>query len=151
MEDSPTSGACPRCGEVGRPVPDETIRTILKPEAFRLLLAIERRFCRSPNCSVLYYGADGRVVEKCDATLRVGSKETEDPIPLCYCFGYTREDVQREVAQAGSSTIPARIASEIRAGRWQCQSKNPSGTFCLGDVLRAVRDVQDRNGQARGP
>lgn len=23
-------------------------------------------------------------------TVRVGIKETEDPIPLCYCFGYDR-------------------------------------------------------------
>ncbi len=131
--------ACPRCGAVGKVVGDETIRAILKPGHTERLLAVERRFCKTPHCAVLYYGADGRLVEKDAASVRVGVKETEDPVPLCYCFEFTRAQVRREVAETGDSTIPDRIDAEIRAGRCSCERKNPSGTCCLGEVRKAVK------------
>ncbi|HEX8908556.1 MAG TPA: hypothetical protein VF805_05105 [Anaeromyxobacteraceae bacterium] len=135
-------GACPRCGAVGKLVGDETILSILKPGLAEGLLAVERRFCRTPSCAVLYYGADGRVVEKGAASVRVGLKETEDPIPLCYCFEFTRAQVRQEVAETGDSTIPDRIGAEIRAGRCACERMNPSGACCLGDVRRAVEEAK---------
>ncbi len=131
--------ACPRCGQVGRVVGDETILAILKPGHADGLLAVERRFCRTPSCAVLYYGADGRIVEKGAASVRVGVKETEDPVPLCYCFGFSRADVRRDVAERGDSDIPARIAAEVRAKRCSCEVKNPSGACCLGEVNQAVK------------
>lgn len=134
--------ACPRCGVVGRVVADETIQAILKPGHADGLLAVERCFCRTPSCPVLYYGADGRVVEKGASSVRIGVKETEDPIPLCYCFEFTRADVRREVAETGDSTIPDRIDAEIRAGRCACERRNPSGACCLGEVRRSVRDAK---------
>lgn len=121
---------------------EETLRAILKPEHAAGLLAGERRFCGTPHCPVLYYGADGRVVEKGAAAIRVGVKETEDPIPLCYCFGFTRADVRREMAETGDSSIPDRIEAEVRAGRCACERKNPSGACCLGEVRNAVREAR---------
>ena len=134
---------CPDCAEVGRVVADETIRAILKRGAATPLLALQRRFCKTRTCKVLYYGADGRFVEKDAAVVRIGVKETEDPIPLCYCFNFSRADVRREVTQTGSSSIPARIAAEVKAGRCACEVKNPSGTCCLGEVNKAVRDAKE--------
>jgi hypothetical protein len=135
--------ACPRCGAVGQVVSDETILAILKPGQADPLLAVERRFCRTRSCDVLYYGADGRWAEKSLARVRVGVKETEDPVPLCYCFGFSRADVRRQVAERGDSDIPARITAEVSAGRCSCEVKNPAGTCCLGDVHRAVRDEME--------
>ncbi len=132
--------ACPRCGQVGRVVADETIQAILKPGHADGLLVVERRFCKTPGCAVLYYGADGCVVEKGAASVRVGVKETDDPVPLCYCFGFSRADVRRQMAERGGSDIPARITAEVRAGRCSCEVKNPSGTCCLGDVNKAVEE-----------
>jgi Zinc binding domain len=134
---------------VGRVVADETIQAILKPGHAEGLLAVERRFCRTPSCAVLYYGADERIVEKGAASVRVGVKETEDPVPLCYCFGFTRADVRREVAETGASTIPDRVDAEIRAGRCACERKNPSGACCLGEVRRAVKEATAANATAR--
>lgn len=137
-----TGSACPACGAIGRVVADETLRALLKQAAATSLLAVERRFCRTPSCDVLYYGADGRVVGKGEARIRVGLKEMEDPVPLCYCFSLTRADVRREVAETGKCGIPARIAAEVRAGRCGCEVKNPSGACCLGDVNKAVKDAR---------
>jgi hypothetical protein len=121
----------------------ETVQAILKPGLATSLLAVERRFCRTPSCDVLYYGADGRLVEKSAAVVRVGIKERADPAPLCYCFGFDRSDVRKEVAETGECTIPSRIAAEVRAGRCACEAKNPSGACCLGEVKKAVREAKD--------
>jgi hypothetical protein len=109
------------------------------------LLSVERRFCRTPSCEVIYYAVDGRIARKQDALVRVGLKETEDPLPLCYCFGFSRADVEREIAQTSSCTIPERIAAEVRAGRCACEIKNPSGVCCLGEVRAAVAEALLRN------
>ena len=142
---------CPRCGAVGKIVGDVTILSILKPGHAEGLLAVERRFCRTPSCTVLYYGADGSVAEKDEASVRVGLKETEDPVPLCYCFEYTRAHVRQEVAETGACTIPDRIDAEVRAGRCACEVKNPAGACCLGDVNEAVKDAREGLGRARQP
>jgi len=122
-------------------VADETILAILRPGRADALLAVERRFCATRDCAVLYYGAGGRIVEKDAASVRVGAKETEDPLPLCYCFGFSEADVRRQVEERGESNIPARIAAEVRAGRCACEVKNPSGRCCLGEVNAAVREA----------
>lgn len=139
---------CPVCGQVGRRVTDATIRAMLDPVHVERLLGLQRRFCRTPSCDVLYYGPQGLSVRKQDAHVRVGLKETEDPIPLCYCFGFSRSDVERELAQAGTCTIPEQITAQIRAGRCACEVKNPSGACCLGDVHAAVAEAMAR---ARSP
>src|SRR6266851_5607263 len=136
--------ACPRCGTVGRVVEDQTIEAILKLPQTLSLLAAGRRFCRTPSCEVVYYGDDGRVVDKHDTPIRVGLKEREDPIPLCYCFGFSAADVRREIAETGSCTIPERITAGIRAGRCSCEVMNPSGTCCLGEVNKAVEEALPR-------
>jgi hypothetical protein len=112
------------------------------------LLRVERRFCRTPSCDILYYDLEGRIARKQDARVRVGVKETQEPIPLCYCFGFGRADVEREIAQTGDCTIPERITAEIRAGRCACEIKNPSGACCLGEVRGAVAKALRR---ARSP
>lgn len=137
--DEPAQAACPSCGAEGRPVADKTIRAILGPtHAASSMLAVERRFCRTPSCEVVYYGEDGGTIAKRDVPVRVGLKEREDPVPLCYCFGFSRADIRSELASGGQCTIPARIAAGIKAGRCACEIRNPSGACCLGEVNRAV-------------
>ena len=142
--------ACPSCDGPGRRVADKTIRAILKPAQAASMLATERRFCRTPSCDVVYYGENGDVVAKGEVPIRVGLKERDDPVPLCYCFGFSRADVREELASRGRCTIPERIAAEIRAGRCACATRNPSGACCLGDVSRAVKEEEflkpDRTG-----
>jgi hypothetical protein len=135
---------CPRCGTAGRPVPDATLRSLLPPEIAASWLTADRWFCPSRSCAVLYFGPGGRVVEKSAAAVRVGLKETEDPVPLCYCFGFTLADVRQEVAQTGRCTLPARIAAAIRKTGCRCEEKNPAGACCLRDVLDAIRAETER-------
>jgi hypothetical protein len=76
-------------------------------------------------------------------------KETEDPVPICYCFDITERMVLEEIEATGRTAIPDYIKAQVKAGRCACETKNPSGRCCLGVVttvvLRALRqrEIQD--------
>ena len=46
---------------------------------------------------------------------------------ICYCFGYSASDIERDVVENRKSTIMARILSEKKNGGCQCAIKNPKG------------------------
>lgn len=46
---------------------------------------------------------------------------------ICYCFGYTREDLAQDLGPRGESPIAERIAAAKRAGGCDCAVKNPKG------------------------
>ena len=102
-------------------------------------------FDRTPECDVVYFSNEANsYFHKDDLTVRVGLKETESPIPLCYCFGHTAESVEEEIVARGRSTVPETITEEVQAGNCSCEVKNPSGRCCLGDVNRAIRQIQNQ-------
>jgi hypothetical protein len=81
--------------------------------------------------------------------VRVGVKEIEDPLSVCYCFGFTRQDIWDEICDTGKSTVAKRITAEIEAGRCACEVRNPSGKCCLGDITRAVKDRLGQKEQSK--
>lgn len=138
-----TDDRCQRCGQNGRRVSRETLESLLKREARERLTEDPYNFDSQPQCDVVYFSNESRsYFYKSDLTARVGSKETEPPIPLCYCFGHTLGTVRDEILATGRSSVPKRIAREVQAGNCSCETKNPSGKCCLGDVHRAIRRIQ---------
>ncbi len=75
-------------------------------------------------------------------TVRVGIKETDDPIPLCYCFGYDRAEIRDDIRQRGDTEIHMIIVQRVLAGECRCEETNPSGGCCLGDVARAIKHAR---------
>src|SRR5712691_5587080 len=67
----------------------------------------EYYFCEAADCDVVYFPfeAQAPLFRRADLLVRVGSKETEDPIPVCYCFGFTRAHIQKEITETGDSTV----------------------------------------------
>lgn len=47
---------------------------------------------------------------------------------ICYCFGYTAEDIKRDIQENGKSFIMEKILSEKKSGSCDCAEKNPKGT-----------------------
>ncbi len=93
-------------------------------------------------------------LRKPDVRVRVGLKETEDPVPICYCFGFTEAMAVEEIRATGISTIPQRITAEVKAGNCACEIRNPQGSCCLGNVNAAVKRVMkeaEAKAQASGP
>jgi hypothetical protein len=47
---------------------------------------------------------------------------------VCYCFEYTRQDIEDDVRQNGRSLILEKILEAKKLGTCQCATKNPKGT-----------------------
>jgi hypothetical protein len=54
--------------------------------------------------------------------VKASNKET-----ICYCFGYSAEDIRKDFSGNGRSTIMERITAEKKAGACDCASRNPKG------------------------
>jgi Zinc binding domain len=138
---SPAVMACPVSGSRSKQVDLLTVRSLVR----QLPLGMpntEYYFCEAVDCDVVYFASDEQapIFRRADLSVRVGSKETADPIPVCYCFGFTRRNVHEEIADTGRSMIAERISAEVKAGNCACEVKNPSGKCCLGEVTRITQD-----------
>jgi hypothetical protein len=134
-------GDCPDCKLKAQSVSTLTVKSLVR-DHWRVPASASFYFCRTAQCDVVYF-SDQYMFRKAEVKVRVGLKEREDPIPVCYCFGYDRSDLRRDIEARGTSEIPDRIRAEIQAGFCACEVKNPSGNCCLGDVNRAVKEIEE--------
>lgn len=134
-----TAGKCPECRSVGTRVSATTLKHMVKPEFLTLVDKPGFSFCPSVSCDVVYFHTDGDRLKKADLRIRVGLKETEEPVPLCYCFGFTEAMVRNELERTGACTIPEKITAEVKAQHCACEVRNPQGSCCLGNVNAVVR------------
>ena len=149
-ETAPTVMACPVSGSRSKQVDMLTVRSLVR----HLPLGMPNTqyyFCSSPDCDVVCFPLDAEApsFRRADLTVRVGAKETEDPLPVCYCFGFSRCDIWDEIQSTGKSTVAERITAEVEAGRCACEVKNPSGRCCLGDIVRSVKDRLSAKGGSK--
>lgn len=115
---------------------------MVKPEFLEQALIGQYTFCLSRNCNIVYFQNDGNCqFTVADVRIRVGVKVKDDPVPLCYCFGFDESHIRDEIAQSGGTTIPDKISHLITEGLCACESHNPSGMCCLGEVKRAVEKL----------
>ena len=54
-------------------------------------------------------------------------KEARDTDLICYCFSYTRRDIEQDFINNGRSLILEKISAEKKAGGCDCAAKNPKG------------------------
>ena len=122
-----------------------TVKALVSVAALHRLEGKAYRFCPEPSCEIVYFDrTTGSVFGKQDLSVRVGLKESEDPIPVCYCFGFTVADLRNDIAKRGETAIPASIMAEVRAGHCACEVKNPEGSCCLGNLSRAVEAINSK-------
>ena len=130
---------CPMNGQTTKPVGRKTVESLIKSEIRSALTPQPYYFCDAPDCDTVYVSALGdHVLTKDMLTVRVGIKETEDPIPLCYCFGYDRKAVREDIRLKGDTDIQKIITQRVKAGECRCEETNPSGGCCLGSVAKAI-------------
>lgn len=55
------------------------------------------------------------------------TSEFKDDDRVCYCFGYTRKDIEKDYLTNCRSTIAEKITSEKKAGGCDCAQKHPNG------------------------
>ena len=91
---APTVLACPVNGARSKQVDVLTVKSLVR----RLPLGMpndQYYFCEARECDVVYFPFDPQapIFRRADLLVRVGAKEATDPIPVCYCFGFTRKDI----------------------------------------------------------
>lgn len=127
--------SCPNCSTQGRKVGIATVTALVRPG--RVQVGEEAwSFCAMAGCPVVYYSATGATISQDDVEVRIGTKVNDPPHTVCYCFDHTEESIREEIDRTGVSTAFASIKAEVEAGNCACETKNPKGTCCLGDVRR---------------
>ena len=138
MNCCPTETPAPRCSISLTPTHSVSLLTVEHHALLAPLPETSFGFCDVPTCDVVYVGADGMLIRKGQLRTRVGVKETEEPVPVCYCFDFTAGQIAADLHQHGRSTIRQYIQEQVRAGRCRCDMANPSGRCCLGNVGRVI-------------
>ncbi len=129
-----TAGPCPGCGIEGPIVGERPVRPH-RPEA----MEGSWQFCRTDTCPVVYYLGE-LVLSQDEARTQVGRKASNRPVPVCFCFSHTVDDlVADRDAHGGQSTIKAAIKKAVSEGFCACEHLNPSGQCCLPDIHRALK------------
>jgi copper chaperone CopZ len=119
--------------------------------ALEELPGVKKAFANYPEKrAVVSYDQSTVSLEKiCQALLKVGyvanlktndkgaSTEIPDKVPantdyklddlVCYCFGYTVNDIEQDFIKNQRSLIIEKIAAEKKVGGCDCVNKNPKG------------------------
>jgi len=130
---------CEACKQKGKPVSRKTVLLMLKPELLERAMSGKYSFCASVNCSIVYFEDAGSQFTVNDLRIRVGLKVKNDPVPMCYCFGFDESHIRDEIRRTGSTSIPEKISRLIREGLCACETRNPAGVCCLGEVNKASK------------
>ena len=119
-----------------------TVKALLTEPALSRLSAIDHRFCPDPTCDVVYFNALGECYRRQDLRVPVWQKEPFGTRLVCYCFGETEGTIRDEIERAGVSRAVERVREHIAARRCACDVRNPRGVCCLGDLIDAVKRVE---------
>lgn len=137
------SSICLLCGKTGKPVDRMTVEALMRPDLRASVAETQYYLLEGPACDVVYFAQDPpHYVYARDLTVRVGSKVTEDPVPVCYCFEKTERMVIDDFLAHGRSTIFAEITAHVAANECACEVKNPAGRCCLGNVSKAIQKAR---------
>jgi hypothetical protein len=137
--------SCAECKGQGRSVSRKTVLLMLKPHLLERAMAGSYGFCPASDCPVVYFEEQsGRSFTIGDLRVRVGVKAKTDPIPLCYCFGFEESHIREEIFETGTTTVLDKVSHLIREGLCACDTRNPAGVCCLGEVNRTVKCLGDK-------
>ena len=120
---------CPRCARPGRAISPATLLAQAPPRSADD--AAGWSACQTPTCPAGYFrGAD--VIDAVALAARPFHKGESPDRLVCFCF-------QRSAAQVRADpTIRDAIRAACRDGQPACETQNPAGRCCLGDVGRVL-------------
>ena len=133
---------CPECGQVGKSIHWQTVKSMLSV-SLRQVSNARYFFCRTQNCPVVYFSADGeQTFTVKQVRERVFQKEPEAPeVYICYCFLYAVGEL-RAASPEGRTAIVNEINTGVNAGQCACDLRNPQGTCCLGNVRELIKQLE---------
>jgi len=137
---------CPKCGNDGKKVEVVTLKSLLVPDALaKLSPQNSYRMCSNETCDVVYFNEQEEIYTTEDVKVAVFQKTDAEDCPVCYCFGWSRDKIKKELEETGKSTAADTISEHIKAGRCGCDVNNPQGSCCLGNVKKTVKEYTSQN------
>lgn len=134
-----TLNECPLCHQKGKSVQLITLKALLQATTLETIHPESSyAFCSNPSCKVVYF-SEMQTYDKNTLKVSVFQKNDELDVPVCYCFGWTRERLIKAV-QENQSPID-HIREQVRANRCGCEVNNPQGVCCLGNVTAFIRNL----------
>lgn len=142
------SALCPRCRKKGKSVNKITLEHLIKENVGSKKKIIgDFLFCSNVSCETVYYSEDGKFeFFRDDVKIRIGQKEILPSRQVCYCFNHTVEDIDNQIRTTGSSTIFDDIKISIKKFGCNCETMNPQGSCCLGNVRKAIKETELKYG-----
>lgn len=139
---APARAKCPVSVTPSRKVLRRTLEHLLRPEMIGGIRDVQYYYCKEPTCKVVYFSNENMPFFSVDdVNARVFVKDQADDVSVCYCFDWTRARIKQQIRETGKSTAAIEIAREIKAGNCACDTKNPKGECCLGDVNAVVKEA----------
>ena len=133
---------CPGCGEKAKAVLGITLESLLSDEAKSRLKSLDGfYYCKTPTCKTVYF-RDKTVLSQDDVTVVVGLKKGATPATVCYCFEWTKEKIQAELEATGETVALQDIKAKMEDLGCACETLNPSGGCCLGDVSKVIKELE---------
>lgn len=115
---SPVDIHCPSCGNTGKNLKAITLKSRLTVDALAAAGDLDSyRHCPAPGCDVAYYQpATGKPVFKDAVDVVIGTKETEGPRPVCYCFGHSWQSIEDTLRVTGATDVIETITAHCKMG-----------------------------------
>lgn len=133
---------CPTCKRMGQQVEKVTVMSLLKEDYAKDLEEGEKYFlCTNPICNTVYYTDGGKVFSKDQVKVRVGFKETEEPILVCYCSNVTKKNIQEAVWIQGAKTLKEVVKTTGAMIKNDCLHNNPKGACCSTDIKQVMQEA----------
>lgn len=133
---------CNQCGQMGHQVKNITVISLVKEKTKEIQNQLFY-FCKNINCNTVYFNNKVPIyIYKDDIAIRIGIKEKESPIPMCYCFGWTQEKILNQIQKQGYTTVIEEISAKVKKKECDCVRKNPSGMCCLGEIKTYLKSIQ---------
>ena len=123
----PRKFACPANSKDYIAVSHKTILHHIKAPWGKELPEQQYYFCDDPECDVVYFGLEGSVIKKAELRTRVGVKEKNDDMLICYCFGVSKAAAKQQ------PEIKTYVSQNTKESLCACDIRNPSGRCCLKD------------------
>jgi Zinc binding domain len=135
-------GACPSCGQKGKTVDTQTVKALLAVSLEAVNETTTYRFCRTPDCRVVYFDEEASIFTEADLRERVHQKNPQvGDVFVCYCYRHTPDSIRAELAAQGETDVVARVTAGTKAGTCACDIRNPKGSCCLGNVGKVVKQI----------
>ncbi|MFT8322137.1 MAG: (2Fe-2S)-binding protein [Bacillus sp. (in: firmicutes)] len=144
VSESIGSELCPSCHVKGKKVKIITLKSMLKPTILDILSVNSTHyFCSSKDCNVVYFDTSKKTYLTSEIKVSIHQKDNSSVVPVCYCFGWTKEKIKQYVEKELTPNPVEHIRENIKENRCGCEVNNPQGSCCLGNVIGYINELNE--------